>query len=89
MITYNDAIVILTNNLAPSWDVGTFYVDPNGYEDAESFLLPYGPKEWLVDDNEEFLLMDLDVAIVNKTTGALEFINYLSNADYIEAFTNI
>lgn len=89
MITYNDAIQILTDSVAPGWDIGTFYVEPNGYENADSFMLPYGAKEWLVDDNEEFLLMDLDVAIVNKNTGALEFIDVLSNLDYIEAFTAI
>jgi hypothetical protein len=89
MISYMEATEIVTRELADSWEPGTFYVDPQGFENGELFMVPYGPREWLVDGDETFLLMDSLIALVNKETGELDLVVYLENQELIESLTAI
>lgn len=83
MISYKEATEIVTKELQPKWEFGTFYVEPKGYENDEIFMVPYGAKEFLVDDDDEFMVTDYPVAFVNKETGELDLVDYLSNRDLI------
>lgn len=83
MISYREATEIVTKELEPKWEFGTFYVEPKGYENDEVFMVPYGAKEFLVDDDDEFMVTDSPVALVNKETGELNLVVYLDNEDLI------
>lgn len=83
MISYKEAIEVVTKELQPKWEFGTFYVEPKGYENDEIFMVPYGAREFLVDDDDEFMVTDYPVAFVNKETGKLDLVDYLSNRDLI------
>lgn len=89
MISYMEATEIVTRQLADSWEPGTFYVDPEGFENNELFMVPYGAREFLVNDDETFLVMDSPIALVNKETGELDLVVYLDNQDLIESLTAI
>lgn len=89
MISYMEATEIVTKELADSWDTGTFYVDPQGFENDEVFMVPHGAKEWLVDNDDSFLVSDSFVALVNKETGELSLVVYLDNQQLIESLTAI
>ena len=89
MISYMEASEIVTKELAGSWKFGTFYVDSEGFENDELFMVPYGAREWLVDGDETFLIMDSFIALVDKQTGELDLVVYLENQELIESLTAI
>lgn len=57
------------------------------YEDAESFTVEYGHKERLVDGDLNYSLLDPPVAVVDKSTGALDFVPYLDDSARFDAMT--
>ena len=83
MISYKEAAQIVTKELGPKWEFGTFYVESKGYETDEVFMVPYGAKEFLVDDDDDFIVTNSPVALVNKETGELNLVVYLDNEDLI------
>jgi hypothetical protein len=89
MISYIEATAIVARELADSWEPGTFYVDPEGFENNELFMVPYGAREWLVNEDDTFLVMDSPIALVNKETGELDLVVYLENQELIESLTTI
>jgi hypothetical protein len=89
MISYIEATAIVARGLADSWEPGTFYVDPEGFENNELFMVPYGAREWLVNEDDTFLVMDSPIALVNKETGELDLVVYLENQELIESLTTI
>ena len=83
MISYEQAAEIVAKELGPKWDTGTFYVEPKGYENSELFMVPYGAREFFVDEQTEFVVQDSPVALVNKTTGELTLEPYLDIRDLV------
>ena len=73
-LTYADAMAIVDANYRPLWggSFGTFYVSPEGEEDDEAFLVPWGAREYLVDDDLNYLLINNTVTLVMKATGEIE-----------------
>ena len=90
MITYQEAISIFTTDQEPKWDrPGTFYVDLKGYENEDFYLIPYGPKEYILDDNPLFEVTDGPTGLVSKTTGEISFMDYLPNIDFFLKFKKV
>lgn len=90
MITYEEAVEIFTADQEPKWDgPGTFYVEMEGWENEEFYLIPYGPKEYIVDEDNTFEVTDLPTGLVNKVTGEISFKDYLPNLEYFLAFTEV
>lgn len=90
MITYKQAVDIFTTEQEPKWDgPGTFYVDMDGYENEDFYLIPYGPREYIVDDDPLFEVTDLPTGLVNKTTGEVSFRDYLPNIEFFLKFTKV
>lgn len=90
MITYKQAVDIFTTEQEPKWDgPGTFYVDMDGYENEDFYLIPYGPREYIVDDDPLFEVTDLPTGLVNKTTGEVSFRDYLPNIEFFLKFTQV
>lgn len=90
MITYQEAVDIFTTEQEPKWDgPGTFYVDMDGYENEDFYLIPYGPREYILDDDPQFEVTDLPTGLVNKTTGEVSFRDYLPNIEFFLKFTQV
>lgn len=90
MITYQEAVDIFTTEQEPKWDgPGTFYVDMDGYENEDFYLIPYGPREYILDDDPQFEATDLPTGLVNKTTGEVSFRDYLPNIEFFLKFTQV
>lgn len=91
MITFSEAMVICTREKKPGWDSreGTFYVSPKGYEDAEWYLVQYGPAAWLRDGNRDRVPMDQPCFLVNKESGKTKEVVYLEDPDTLAAMTPV
>lgn len=90
MITYQEAVDIFTTEQEPKWDgPGTFYVEMDGYENEDFYLIPYGPREYILDDDPLFEVTDLPTGLVNKTTGEVSFRDYLPNIEFFLKFTQV
>lgn len=64
---------------------GTYMIADYGLEDHVSYLIIDGPKEYLVDGDLDFALVGNAANIVNKTTGAVLYWNYLDHMEEIDA----
>lgn len=90
MITYQEAVDIFTTDQEPKWDgPGTFYVEMDGYENEDFYLIPYGPREYILDDDPLFEVTDLPTGLVNKITGEVSFRDYLPNIEFFLKFTKV
>lgn len=85
MITYAEAAELVFEALKEGWEYGSLFVDPDGYENEELYLVPYGAREFLVEGDELFMIDGAPVALVNKFTSEISFVAYLSNRELIES----
>ena len=86
MITYSEAAELVFEALKDDWEYGSLFVDPEGFENEELYLVPYGAKEFLVEGDELFVIEGAPVALVNKFTSEISFVAYLGNRELIESF---
>ena len=85
MITYAEAAELVFEALKDDWEYGSLFVDPEGFENEELYLVPYGAREFLVEGDELFVIDGAPVALVNKFTSEISFVAYLSNRELIES----
>jgi len=80
-------MAICTREKAPGWDKreGEFYVASKGFEDAQWWLVQYGPAAWLRDGNRQWVPMDQPMFLVNKESGKVKEVVYLEDPDTIDA----
>ena len=74
MITFEQARDRLLTELVMIWgeNKGTPYVSDQGLEDSDWYQIGFGAREYLVDGNDEFMLITNLVAFINKDTGIIE-----------------
>lgn len=89
MLTFNEAMLITHTEVGPTWEPGTLYVRPKGREDNRSYAVFYGPKEWIVDRDPNFLVGDIPVAFVDKETGEVTLEAYLWVIDRLDHMTPV
>ena len=89
--TYDEARAAVERELAPLWGDtrGTFYVAPEGYEDATSFFVPWGAREWLVDGDPSYVLLNGAATFVDKVTGFVEMTTAASEMPRIQAMSPV
>lgn len=68
---------------------GTHYVAPDGFEDARGYLVTVGPREWLRDRDPDFAVLGDPQFIVDKSTGAVEEVVYITDAERLDAMTPV
>jgi hypothetical protein len=87
--TYEEAVEVVRREIAPLWGdtQGTFFVSPNGFEDETSFYVPWGAREWLVDNDPQFLLLNNAATFVDKITGFVELTTASVEMSRIEAMS--
>lgn len=88
-MTWTDARLAVAQVAAPLWKdaPGTFYVDPEGYEDARAWWVIVGNREWLEGGDPEWALMDPPVYLVDKATGEVTTTTYLEDAERLDRMT--
>jgi hypothetical protein len=82
MTTFEEAREIVRRQVEPMWGPlsGTFYVAEWGAENDQYFEVYVGAREFLVDDDEDYLQYDGVLHLVEKATG-----KYVE-ASFIELF---
>lgn len=94
-LTFDRARSIVFDTVSVEWvpESGTLMVAADGREDAESFLVTVGPREWLVDADTDFCPPGMPMAMfVDKQTGSTRWFVALPGQpdwDRVEAMTPI
>lgn len=91
MISFEEARAIVSDKLLPNWHPiqGTFHVATFGSENDQFFLMFPGAREYLVDGDKNFRVIDDVIYLVEKSTGRyIEAIAY-ENLDLLSSFTPI
>lgn len=84
-MNYAEARAAVAETLGPRWDApGTFYAAVSGFEDARGYLVPCGAREWLVDRDRAFLVLDDRIVFVDKTTGDITESSYMLEMDRVD-----
>jgi len=65
-------VTVLADKIA-RWGItgGEPAVSPNGFEDGEDFLVVWGAREYIVDGDNNFILLNGTVTFVNRETGLI------------------
>lgn len=87
MLSYEDAVdAVLASPVAKEWRDSHGvepYADPNGYEDADDYLVPLGVRELIeagITDND-----DAPAVLVDKRTGAVRAVEVIPILRKIDA----
>lgn len=88
MISFDDARRIVEEAGINRPDRGTYYVSPDGFEDAEAYNVLAGAREWIVDRSENFLPRPGGTEIlVSKKTGKITRTVYVADRARFKAMT--
>lgn len=89
--TYDEAREAVTREIAPLWGDtrGTLYVAPSGFEDRLGYFVPWGAREWMVDGDENFILLNNAATFVDKVTGFVEITTLSTVLDRVDAMSPI
>ena len=87
MVTFSEARQFVAAELAPGWPprLGTFHVSPTGYEDDRAWCVVVGAREWLVDGDHDYTIMDAPSILVDKATGQVEHLSVIEHLDRLGA----
>lgn len=88
MISFDEARIIVVSELKPLWNSigGTFYVAEWGSENKKYWQVPAGAKEFFVDGNFDFQIIDDQVYLVEKETGQFTTIIAYKNLNLLQTF---
>lgn len=80
-IGFSEAQTRVRLAVGPEWtdDDGELFVAPYVFEDATHWVIIYGAREALVDDDHDFDRLDPELTFVSKTTGAISHLPGLAN----------
>lgn len=87
--TYQAARAAVEREIGPLWGdtPGTFHVAADGFEDADAYMVPWGAREWLVDGDRAFILLNGAVTFVDKVTGFVQIDTMSTNTERVERMT--
>jgi hypothetical protein len=87
VITYEEARGVALLNLLPLWgeDDGTLHIEPEGFEDDQAYLVPYGAAEALIGGLFEFERLDAPWLLVDKRTAQPVLVPMLEGLARVEA----
>lgn len=89
MTTFEEAREIVARRYGPGWPVGTFYVEPEGYEDAAAWWVVCGAREDLVEGRRGFGLWDQPAVLVSKGTGEVEELHQMHDRKRLDQMTPV
>lgn len=90
-VTWAEAREIVRRALTAEWTAhhGTLYVEEEGRQDAEHYLVVAGARESLVDEDPDYDLMDQPALLVVKATGELELAPVIGIMAKLDAMTPV
>lgn len=91
MTTFVDAVEAVYALRVADWGVtvGEPYVSSDGREDAEGYLVVWGAREYLLDGNLDYALVNGTVTFVSRATGAIRDELMILNFDKVDAMTRV
>ena len=91
MVTFAEAREIVRGELQSHWTpgAGTSYVAPDGFEDADYWLVRAGAREALVDDEPWFEIYDSCELVVDKTSGRFGLLHVPWHRDRLRRMTPV
>jgi hypothetical protein len=89
MITFEEARLIVERSLHGSWSpqLGTLITLPVGSQNATHWRVVAGAREYLVEHDDDFNLMDAPAMLVSKRTGEVSRLVVISNLDLLGSMT--
>ena len=89
MITFAEAMLIVHGELLPDWENGTLHVLSSGLEDARSFVVFAGAREYIIDHDINYLGLDQPIAFVDKGSGEVRLENEMYVAGRLKAMRQV
>ena len=62
---------------------------PWGQEDADTWWVVHGDREWIVEERPEFMAVPGGIALVSKRTGLLTLTTYVEDRERLDAMTPV
>ena len=87
MLTFQQAREAVALHIVPRWpglEAGRPFVADWGSQDETHWEVIAGAKEYLVDGDQSFVMMDLPVFLVDKRTGDVEEVPFLEALGRLE-----
>jgi hypothetical protein len=86
MVTFEEARRRVEADMRKHWQSsqGTLVVLPDGFEDTDGWHILAGAREYLVDDNPDFALLNSPAIVVSKKTGEIERLVVLESFDRLQ-----
>lgn len=90
-VTFDEARRVVYEDMRRTWkrSQGTLVTLPGGYEDDTHWQVVAGAKQWLVDRDSAFQLMDAPAILVNKRTGNITRLTVLDNFKRLNEMTPV
>jgi hypothetical protein len=90
-IHFSDAVAAVYALRQQNWrgTIGTLHVSTNGLEDDDDFLVVWGAREWLVEGNPSYELLNNTATLVSKETGEVRDVPATSIFDKVDGMTPV
>jgi len=85
MITFAEAKEIVRAAEEPTWTLGTYKIEDDGWEDATHYLVVRGTAE----DDPSYIVVPGLVPLVSKATGEIEYVVAHTEWDRLDAMTPV
>lgn len=84
-MTADEVRQLVAEAVAPTWTGRGEFAIAQVMQDDAAWAVSFGNREWIEDDDPRFMLLDPPLALVNKSTGVVEFIPYAGNEGRLDA----
>jgi hypothetical protein len=86
MISFKEAQTIVSSQLKSKWNSigGTFHVADWGSENEKYWQIPVGAREFLVEGDLDFQIIDDQIYLIEKQSGEFTIIIGYQNLDLLE-----
>lgn len=90
-VTFEDARAVVDRALRPSWpaELGELHVAADGFEDATSWHVIAGAREYLEGGDDGYVLLDWPALLVDKLTGGVERAVVIDNLERLGAMGSV
>ena len=84
---YAEARRIALEEVKKTWGIGTGdpYAAREGWEDRDTFAVPVNSREYLVNGDKRFMVLDAPIVLVDKDTGFAVPVQFLDAEEQISA----
>jgi len=91
-LSFSDAQDRVRVAMEAAWEAdgfGEFYIAPYGSESLTHWLVIFGAREWIVENDASFMLVGTPITLVSKATSEISRINYLDDMAVVDAMTDV